>query len=57
MSNLYQWEAKQTKRFEGYGDVGLSALLLLAAAALVLIALFVRSPIIKAVVAAYVFLP
>ena len=55
--NLYQWEAKQTKRFEGYGDWGLSLLLLLAAAALVAIALFVRSPIIKAVVAAYVFLP
>lgn len=55
--NLYQWEAQHAKQFEQYGDMGLSIALVLAAIVIILIAVFVRSPVVKALVLAYVVLP
>jgi len=57
MSNLYEWEAQQARKFEGYGNAGLSVLLLVAAGVIILIALFSRSVVLKSIVAAYVLLP
>lgn len=55
--NMYQWETRMSKKFESYGDMGLSALLILAAIVILLIALFSRSVIFKSLVLAYVVLP
>lgn len=55
--NLYTWEARVAKTFEQYGGPSLSLLLVLAAIAILLIAVFVKSPVVKALVLAYVVLP
>ncbi len=55
--NLYKWEARATSKFEQAGDRTLTILLLLAAVAIVLIALFSHSVIFKSLVLAYVVLP
>ncbi len=57
MANLYEWEADATQKFQSKGDATLTWLLLLAAAVLVVIALFNHNLMFKALVAAYVFLP
>lgn len=55
--NMYQWEARTAKKFEAYGNGTLTLLLLLAAAMIILIALFSRSILLKSLVLAYVILP
>lgn len=55
--NMYQWEARNAKKFEAYGNGTLTLLLLLAAVVIVCIALFSRSVIFKSLVLAYVILP
>lgn len=55
--NMYEWEAKVNKKFESYGDMALSGLLILAAIIIIFIALFSRSAIFKSLVLAYVVLP
>lgn len=55
--NLYTWEASIARKFEQYGSPSLSLLLIAAAIAIILIAVFVRSPVLKALVLAYVVLP
>jgi hypothetical protein len=52
-----QWENEVVDRFESYGDTALTVLLILAAIGIVFIALFVHSPVIKALALAYVVLP
>lgn len=55
--NMYQWEQRLVDRYQQYGSNTLTILLIIAAIAIILIALCVRSPIIKSLVLAYVVLP
>ncbi len=55
--NLYEWEVKNTQKFEDAGNRTLSLLLIGAAIVIILIALFSRSVILKSLVLAYVVLP
>lgn len=55
--NLYEWEAKATRAFESRGDAFLTWVLIAAAVAIFLIAVFSRNVIFKSLVAAYILLP
>ena len=57
MANLYEKEATLAHSFEKQGDAALSWLLIVCAVVIIGIAIFVRSPSIKAIVLAYVVLP